>query len=150
MIRVQEQDNNANGYLVWQVVSRLNWFFTWYLQMVSRSWFTSDILHMVLIKIAYDQIKNASLTYKSSRLSSEWPMLWHRGGAPPNGIKVKDPKWYLKSNIQVISFQHMWWCPSKNAIFKSQSSTPMQAFVSIEKNTFYGNWWQRGRSCTKI
>jgi hypothetical protein len=29
------------------------------------------------------------------------------GGAPPNGIKVKDPKWYLKSNIQVISFQHV-------------------------------------------
>jgi hypothetical protein len=53
MIRVQEQDNNANGYLVW---------FKWYLDSIDPSrgiykWclhqLTSDILQMVLMKIAY-------------------------------------------------------------------------------------------------
>ena len=39
MTRVQAQDNNANGYLVWlfKVVSRLKWFFIKNPQVVSRS-----------------------------------------------------------------------------------------------------------------
>jgi len=52
MIRVQEKDNNANGYLVCS---------KWYLDSIDSSssvykWcldqLTSDILHMVLMKIA--------------------------------------------------------------------------------------------------
>jgi hypothetical protein len=60
------------------------------------------------------------------------------GGAPPIGIKVKDPMWYLKTNMNFV-------IPTcvvmsiKNARFKPQPSTPLQAFVSIEKHTFYGN-----------
>jgi hypothetical protein len=55
MVRVQEQDNNANGYLVW---------FKWYLDSIDSSHgiykccldqLTSDILQMVLMKIAYVQ-----------------------------------------------------------------------------------------------
>ena len=32
------------------------------------------------------------------------------GGAPPTGIKVKDPICGISRTLQVVSFQHMWWC----------------------------------------
>ena len=52
MTRVQEQDNNANGYLVWlfQVVSKLDLssgIHKWCLDQL-----TNDILQVVLMKIA--------------------------------------------------------------------------------------------------
>jgi hypothetical protein len=61
------------------------------------------------------------------------------GGVPPNGIKVKDPKWYLKEQHTSNVIPTCAVMSINNTIFKSQPSTPMQAFVSIEKNTFYGN-----------
>jgi hypothetical protein len=60
------------------------------------------------------------------------------GGAPPIGIKVKDPMWYLKSNTSNVIPTYVV-MSIKNARFKHQPSTPMQALVSNEKNTFYEN-----------
>jgi hypothetical protein len=144
MIWVQAQDNNANGYLgcfKWYLDSK--YFFNWYLQVVSRSWATSDILQVVLIKIANVQEKiiltnptSGSMIEDSSNwyhtpirgisthdiiYTRRWFHKWsstlsdHQmekvpshtraqdyqvndpcydigGGAPRNGIKVKDPK----------------------------------------------------------
>ena len=76
------------------------------------------------------------------------------GVVPQIGIKIKDPmcgisrspksgiyKW-CHSNNQVMSI--------KNARFKPQPSTPNANLCINVKHTFYGNWWQRGRDCTKI
>ena len=76
-------------------------------------------------------------------------MLWHRGRCPTNWYQGRRSYvWYLKgykwchSNIQVISI--------KNARFKPQPSIPNANLCINEKHTFYGNWWQRRRDCTKI
>ena len=94
-------------------------------------------------------MKNASLTYKSSSLANGWPMIWHRGRCPTNWYQERRSYvWYLKgykwchSNNQVMSI--------KNARFKPQPSTPNANLCINKKHTFYGNWWQRGRDCTKI
>jgi hypothetical protein len=51
------------------------------------------------------------------------------------GIKVKDPVCGISRAIQVVSFQHMWWCPSK---IKIQVSTiyPNASLCINEKHTF--------------
>ena len=94
-------------------------------------------------------MKNASLTYKNLSLSNGWPILCHRGRCPTNWYQCwRSYVWYLKgykwchSNNQVMSI--------KNARFKPQPSTPNANLCINEKHTFYGNWWQRGRDCTKI
>ena len=57
------------------------------------------------------------------------------GGAPPIGIKVKDPICGISRAIQVVSFQYLE-VSIKNARFKPQPSTPMQAFASIRSTPF--------------
>ena len=52
------------------------------------------------------------------------------GGAPPNGMKVKDPMWYLKLNSSNFIPTHMV-TSIKNARFKLQPSTLMQSFVTM-------------------
>ena len=97
----------------------------------ARWWF-----HKWSSTLSDHQMKNASLTYKSSSLSNEWPMLWHRGRCPINWYQgQRSYVWYLKklykwchSNNQVMSI--------KNARFKCQPSTPVQAFASIRSTTF--------------
>ena len=107
------------------------------------------------------QMKNASLTYKSSSLSNGWPMLWHRGRCPTNWYQYqRSYVWYLKKPhkwyLQVTSGIYKW-CHSnnqvmsiKNARFKPQPTIPNIYLCINEKLTFYGNWWQRRRDCTKI
>ena len=211
VIRVQAQDNNANGYLVclFQVVSRLKYFFKnsqvmfrsthkWYPisgthgdSKCSRNGFLSKnttsgskledsfkwySLHTSSITSIYGvnharrwfhkwsstlsdhKMKNASLTYKSSRVSNGWPMLSHRGRCHTN--------WY-QENILCVVFQEalhkiqviqvtssiiptIMKMSIKNARFKPQPSTPNVYLCINEKHTFYGNWWQRGRDYTKI
>ena len=150
--RVQEQDNNSNGYLVWlfQVVSRLNWFIKWYSQVVSRStykWYITSGAHedskfknwskltnptsgsMVANSFKWyhistcginhtrwwfhkwsstlsDHQDESSLTYKCSRLSSEWPMLWHRGRCPTNWYQGQR-SFMIDLKTIVVSFQYM-------------------------------------------
>ena len=58
------------------------------------------------------------------------PCLDIGGGAPPIGIKVKDPICGISRAIQVVSFQYLK-VSIKNARFKPQPSTPMQAFASM-------------------
>ena len=72
-----------------------------------------------------------------------WPMLWHRGRSPTTiGIKVtRSYTWCLKSYTSGV---HKKWR------FKCQPSTPNASLCIKKKYTFYGNWWQRGRDCTKI
>ena len=88
------------------------------------------------------QIKNDSLNYKSSSVSNGWPMLWHKGRCPTNWYQGQRSYKWRHSNNQVMSI--------KNARFKPQPSTPNAYLCINEKHTFYGNWWQRGRDCTKI
>jgi hypothetical protein len=67
MIRVQAQDNNENGYLVcfkWYLDS--NWSSKWYSLVVSRSWSTSDILQVVLMKIA--NVQEVNIIVKSFKV----------------------------------------------------------------------------------
>ena len=70
------------------------------------------------------------------------------GGVPPIGIKVKDPTWVISRatsgviptfvvvsiKMQDSSVNHL---PQCNPLYQ-------------KKHTFYENWWQRGRDCTKI
>ena len=60
------------------------------------------------------------------------------GGAPPIGIKVKDPICGISRAIQVVSFQYLE-VSIKNARFKPQPSTPNASLYINEKHTFYGN-----------
>jgi len=62
-------------------------------------------------------------------------MLRHRGSAPPNGIKVKNPMWYLKSNSSNVIPTHMA-MSIKNTRFKPQPSIPMQSFVTMRFTPF--------------
>jgi hypothetical protein len=65
MIRVQEQDNNANGYLVWfkrylDSINSSHGIYKWCLDQL-----TSDILQMVLMKMAY--VQEMALIDKSNK-----------------------------------------------------------------------------------
>ena len=86
------------------------------------------------------QIKNASLTYKSSSVSNRWPMLSHRGRCPINLYQgQRSFVWYLKKLYK--------WCHSNNKVmfikntrFKPQPSTPNGNIFINKKHTFYENW----------
>ena len=60
------------------------------------------------------------------------------GGVPPIGIKVKDPMCGISRAIQAVSFQHMWWCPSKMEI-QDSTINPNASLCINDKHTFYGN-----------
>ena len=73
----------------------------------ARRWF-----HKWSSTLSDHQMKNASLTYKSSSLSNGWPMLWHRGRCPTNWYQGRRSYvWYVKgykwchSNKQVVSIK---------------------------------------------
>ena len=80
------------------------------------------------------------------------------GDVPPIGIKIKDPMCGISRSPTngITSGIYKWWHSNnqvmsiKNAKFKPQPSTPNTNLCINEKHTFYGNWWQRGRDCTKI
>ena len=71
------------------------------------------------------------------RCSTDWydPCYDIGGGAPPIGIKVKDPICGISRAIQVVSFQYLE-VSIKNTRFKPQPSTPMQAFASMRSTPF--------------
>ena len=71
------------------------------------------------------------------------------GGAPPIGIKVKDPICGISRAIQVVSFQYLE-VSIKNARFKPQPSTPMQSFISIRSTPFMEIDDKGGEIGTKI
>ena len=124
----------------------------------ARRWF-----HKWSSTLSDHQMKNASLTYKSSSVSNGWPMLSHRGEVSHKLILrskilcvVSQEALHKIQVVQVTSGIYKW-CHSnnqvmsiKNARFKPQPSTPNVYLCINEKLTFYGNWWQRGRDCTKI
>ena len=67
---------------------------------------------------------------------------------------IKDPMCDISRNPISGIYK---WCHSnnqmmsiKNARFKLQPSTPNSNLWINKKHTFYRNWWQRGRNCTKI
>ena len=108
---------------LFQVVSH---FYTWY-----QSYKT--VVPQVILNFKWSSSEESSLTYKSSSLSSEWPMLGHRGRSPTIiGIKVtRSYTWCLKELYK--------WCPSK---MKMQVSTiyPNASLCINKKHTFYRNW----------
>jgi hypothetical protein len=105
------------------------------------------VVPQVILKFQWSSSEESSLTYKSSRFSIGWPMLWHRGGVPPIGIKVKDPTWGLSraTNGVIPTFGDV------HKKYKIQVSTIyLNAILCInKKHIFYRNWWQRERSWNK-
>ena len=57
------------------------------------------------------------------------------GVVPPIGINVKDPICGISRAIQVVSFQYLE-VSIKNARFKPQPSTPIQAFALMRSTPF--------------
>ena len=123
----------------------------------ARRWF-----HKWSSTLSDHQMKNASLTYKSSRVSNGWPMLSHRGRCPTNWSQDKkilcvvSQKALHKIQVVQVTSGIYKWChsnnqvmPIKNTRFKPQPSTQNAYLCINEKHTFYGNWWQRGRSWNK-
>jgi len=55
------------------------------------------------------------------------------GGVQPIGIKVKDPMCGIPRAIQMVSFQHMWCCPSKCKI--QVSTIYPNATLCIKRST---------------
>ena len=105
----------------------------------TRRWF-----HKWSSTLSDHQMKIASLTYKSTILSSEWPMLWHRGRCPSNWYQgQRSYMWYLKSYtsgvIPIFGSVH------KKCKIQASTIYPNASLCINEKHTFYGNWWQRGR-----
>ena len=126
--------------------SRLSHYYKWY----SYKWYLAHqmVVPQVILNFKWSPNEEC-IPHKSSSLSSGWPMLWHRERCPTNWYQgQRSYVWYLKgykwchSNNQVMSI--------KNARFKLQTSTPNANLCINEKHTFYENWWQRGRDCTKI
>ena len=97
----------------------------------TRWWF-----HKWSSTLSDHQMKNASLTYKSSSLANGWPMQWLRGRCPTKLVS--------RSKILCVVSQELYkWCHSnifgsvhKNARFKPQPSTLMQAFASMRSTPF--------------
>ena len=98
----------------------------------TRWWF-----HKWSSTLSDHQMKNASLTYKSSSLANGWPMLWHKGRCPTDWYQgQRSYEWYLKSypNGVIPTYEVM---SIKNARFKCQPSTPMQPFVSRDAHLLW-------------
>ena len=74
---------------------------------------------------------------------SEWPMLGHRRWSPTTiSIKVtRSYTWCLKSYTSDVH---------KKCKIEALTIYPNASLCINEKHTFYGNWWQRRRDCTKI
>ena len=114
-----------------------NQSYTWYHISTHSIIHTRWWFHKWSSTLSDHQIKNASLTYKSSRVSNGWPMLSYRARCPTNWYQgQRSYVWYLKklykwchSNNQVMSI--------KNARFKCQPSTPMQPFVSSDAHLLW-------------
>ena len=93
----------------------------------SNKWF-----HKWSSTLSDHQMKNASLTYKSSNVSIEWPMLSQRGVVTQIDNKIKESKCGIsRSPTQDTSGISYKWCHSnkqvmsiKNTRFKPQPSTP--------------------------
>ena len=96
------------------------------------------VVPQVILNFKWSSNEESSLKFKSSRLSSEWPILGHRGRSPTTiGIKVtRSYTWCLKS-----------YTSSVHQKYKIQVSTiyPNATLCIKKMHTFYGNWWQRGR-----
>ena len=101
------------------------------------------VVPQVILNLKWSSRKESSLTYKSSSLLSGWPMLRCRGRSPTTiGIKVtRSYTWCLKSYTSGVH---------QKIRFKCQPSTPNASLCINKKHTFYGNWWQRRRDCTKM
>ena len=103
------------------------------------------VVPQVILNFKWSSSKASSLTNKSSSLSNEWPMLWHRVRCPPIGIKVKDPTWGISRATSGVIPTYVV-VSIKNTRFKCQPSTPSATLCINKMHTLYGNWWQRGRS----
>ena len=95
----------------------------------TRWWF-----HKWSSTLSDHQVKNASLILAQTYQVDD-PCYDIGGGAPPIGIKVKDPICGISRAIQVVSFQYLE-VSIKNAKFKPQLSTSMQAFASMRSTPF--------------
>ena len=106
-----------------------------------RRWF-----HKWSSTLSDHQIKNASLTYKSSSVSNGWPMLSHRGRCTTNWYQdQRSYVWYLKKpyirykwyKLQVVSFQQSWRCPSKMQDSSLNHQPQTYTFASMRSSPFF-------------
>ena len=115
--RVQAQDNNANGYLVWiqltsdilqvvlmkivnvqemvfidkSIIHVVSHLYTWY-----HSY--KMVVPQVILNFKWSSSEESSLTSKSSSLANGWPMQWLRGRCPTDLYQgQRSYVWYLKS-----------------------------------------------------
>ena len=147
----EDKKGSRNGFLLINPTSGsiLEDSFKWY---HIYTWYQSckTMVPQVILNFKWSSNEECIPHYKSSSLSNGWPMKWFRGRRHTNWYQgQRSYVWYLKklykwchSNNQVMSI--------KNARFKPQPSTPNAYLCINKKHTFYGNWWQRGRDCTKI
>ena len=84
----------------------------------SYMWYQSykTVVPQVILNFKWSSTETSSLTYKSSSLSSEWPMLWHRGRCPTN--------WYQGQRSYKWCHSNMYGGVHKKWRFKCQPSTP--------------------------
>ena len=116
-----------NGFIDKSIIHVVSHFYTWY-----QSYKT--VVPQVILNFKWSSSEESSLTYKSSSLSSEWPMLWHRGRCPTNWYQgqrsyMSDLKGY-GGVIPTYGSVH------QKGKFKCQPSTLMQSFASMRSTTF--------------
>ena len=96
MIFIDKSNKWFHNRKFFQVVSHL---YTWY-----QSY--KMVVPQVILNLSSSE--TSSLTYKSSSLSSGWPMLWHRGRCPTNWYQGQKILHEVSQRLQVVSFQHIW------------------------------------------
>ena len=147
MTNVQEMvtiENPTSGSIIVLTcgISRLSHCYKKY----SYKWYLAHqmVVPQVILNFKWSSSKASSLTNKSSSLSSGWPMLWHRGRCPTN--------WYQGQRSYMRYLKGYKWCHSNicGGVHKKCKIQVSIAILCINmKHTFYGNWWQRGRSWNK-
>ena len=81
-------------------------------------------------------MKNASLT-RAQVYQVDDPCYDIGRGVPPIGIKVKDPMCGISRAIQMVSFQHIRWCPQKMQYSSVNHLSLVPPFVSSDAHLLW-------------
>ena len=119
---------SRNGFIDKSILHVVSHLYTWYQS-------CKMVVPQVILNFKWSSSEESSLTSKSSSLANGWPMQWLRGRCPTDLYQgQRSYVWYLKSYtsdvIPIFGSVH------KNARFKPQPSTPMQAFTSMRSTHF--------------
>ena len=99
------------------IIHRVSHLYTWYQPY-------KKVVPQVILNFKRSSNEECIPHYKSSSLSSEWPMLWHRGKCPTNWYQgQRSYVWYLKGYTSCVIPTYVV-VSIKNARFKCQPSIP--------------------------